>query len=215
MPRTVYDEKWQNAEIGFTHRLIVGEVPHNSRVLDAGSAGGYVAEALRSERGCEVVCLDIDAGSVKRAADRGFEAHLVDLDIDEINADGFDVVVFADVLEHLRHPAVTLRQVHGANRVVVSVPNIGHWWARYQLLGGRFPKEPDGLFDRTHLQFLTRATMRDLARDGGWAVTREQHVGWRLPGEPRVRGLHRLRQPAAERFPGLFAYQVVLTLAAD
>jgi methionine biosynthesis protein MetW len=209
---TVYDAKWQDRTIGYTHQLVVTQVPLGSRVLDVGSAGGYLAEVLRDQRQCEVVCLDSDAGSVEKAISRGFEARLVDLDVEPINGVGFDVVIFADVLEHLRHPAATLRQAYGSRRVVVSVPNVGHWWGRRQLLAGRFPKDPDGLFDRTHLQFLTRATVRELAYDSGWSVVAEQFVGWRLPFESFVRGLHRLRLPAAHRFPELFAYQIVLTL---
>src|SRR5947209_18230633 len=47
---------------------------------------------------------------------------------------GFDVVIAADVLEHLRRPERLLTEIkrvmnpHG--RLVVSVPNFGHWYPR-------------------------------------------------------------------------------------
>jgi methionine biosynthesis protein MetW len=209
---SVYDTIWAGRPVGLTHRLVAGQVPHGSRVLDVGSAGGYVAEYLRDQCNCSLVCLDHNPGSVEQARARGFEARRVDLDTETISGDGFDVVLFADVLEHLRDPAETLRQAHGAKRVVVSLPNVAHWSGRAELLAGRFPKKPHGLFDATHLQFFTRRTMRDLVAGAAWSVVNEQYVGDRLPGQPWVRGLHRLSQPAARQFPSLFAYQVVLTL---
>jgi len=209
---SVYDANWQHRPIGFTHRLVAEQVPYGARVLDVGSAGGYLAEFLRDRRGCSVTCLDYDEGSIEKARARGLEARQIDLDSEPIRGEDFDVVVFADVLEHLRRPAETLRQARGARRAVISLPNVAHWSARRELLLGRFPKNRDGLFDATHLQFLTRSTMHALAADGGWCVIDERYVGDRLPGEPWLRGLHRLRQPAAVRFPDLFAYQIVLTL---
>src|ERR1700760_3656501 len=209
---SVYDRKRTGRPPGYVHQLIAESIPDGARVLDVGSAGGYLGEFLRAGQHCEVVCVDLDEGSVRKAQDRGFEAHQVDLEREEIDGTGFDVVVFADVLEHLRTPARTLRQAHPAPRVLVSMPNIGHWMGRWALARGRFPKNADGLFDATHLQFLTRDTMGALAHDAGWAGAGEQHVGETLPGEAWVRGLHRLRQPAADRFPTLFSYQFVLTL---
>ena len=212
MDGSVYDTIWAGRPVGLTHRLVAGQVPHGSRVLDVGSAGGYVAEYLRDQCNCSLVCVDHNLSSVEQARARGFEARQVDLDTEAISGDGFDVVLFADVLEHLRDPTETLRQAHGATRAVVSLPNVAHWSGRAQLLAGRFPKNPSGLFDATHLQFFTRRTMGELVTGAAWTVAKEQYVGDRLPGQPWVRGLHRLSQPAARQFPSLFAYQVVLTL---
>ena len=171
-----------------------------------------MSEALRAELQCEVVCLDLNAESVRSAQARGFEARQVDLDLEAINGEGFDVVIFADVLEHLRRPEETLRQVSAAKSAVVSWPNIAHWSARWELLAGRFPRDPHGLFDRTHLQFLTRATMHQVASDGGWQVVREQCKGSNLPLQKHIRGLHRLSEMAARWRPELFAVQIIMTL---
>jgi hypothetical protein len=131
---------------------------------------------------------------------------------DGLDATGFDVVVFGDVLEHLRDPAAALRAARGAPLAVVSVPNIAHWTARRALLRGRFPQDDHGLFDRTHLRFYTRATAHALAREAGWAVAEERFTGAPLPLESRFSALGAMRRPLVARAPGLFALQIVLTL---
>jgi O-antigen biosynthesis protein len=83
----------------------------------------------------------------------------------------FDVIVFGDVLEHLRDPLPTLRQARTmlspGGSVVVSVPNIAHGSVRLALLRGKFPYGPLGLLDNTHLRFFTRDGLEDLMREAG------------------------------------------------
>jgi Methyltransferase domain len=66
--------------------------------------------------------LDINPESIRAARERGFEARQVDLDLEEIDAKGFDVVIFAEVLDHLRRPEKTLRQVSGASNIAEVDP---------------------------------------------------------------------------------------------
>jgi methionine biosynthesis protein MetW len=208
----VYDSLVAAGGLSEAHRLIIGAVPSGSRVLDAGCAGGYLAARLRDDKGCTVIGLDADPTAVAAARERGIEAALVDLDRADLPAAGFDVIVLADVLEHLVDPLRVLRSARPAARVIVSLPNIAHWSARRHLLFGRWPQEDHGLFDRTHLHCFTRSTARGLAVDAGFAVVREQHTTSGLPLE-RLGVPARWRRPAANRWPTLFALQYVLSLA--
>ena len=97
----------------------------------------------------------------------------------------------------------------------MSVPNIAHWTARRALLRGRFDYADYGLFDRTHLRFFTRASARELATRGGFAVQRERPAGAPLPLESRVPALGRVRDRCVSRCPALFALQFVLVLVPD
>jgi hypothetical protein len=122
------------------------------------------------------------------------------------------VVVLADVLEHLLDPLAALRSARPAAMVLVSLPNIAHWSARRELVLGRWPQREHGLFDRTHLHCFTRESAHRLATDAGFTVVREQRTTAPLPFEQRLRLPAGWRRPAAERWPGLFAFQYVLTL---
>jgi methionine biosynthesis protein MetW len=55
--------------------------------------------------------------------------------------DSFDYCVASEALEHIVHSEDALRElVRVARRaVLISVPNTGYWYDRWQLLIGRFP----------------------------------------------------------------------------
>jgi methionine biosynthesis protein MetW len=196
-----------------SHRLILDLVPAGARVLDVGCAEGYLAEELARRR-CAVTGLEGDPRAAAAARARGLEIREEDVESSPLRADGFDVVVFADVLEHLRDPAAALRQARPAGRAIVSLPNIAHWTGRRALLRGRFPREDFGLFDRTHLRFFTRTTAHQLAREAGFTIAGERFTDAPLPLESHVPALGRLRGPALRARPELFALQVVLDLRA-
>jgi 2-polyprenyl-3-methyl-5-hydroxy-6-metoxy-1,4-benzoquinol methylase len=205
-----------------SHRLVLEEVPAGARVLDVGCATGYLAAEL-TRRGCAVDGVEFDpvAAEQARAPGRCREVVVGDLEApltrEAVAALGTpDVVVCADVLEHLRDPWSTLAWLRTLlapqGKAIISVPNIGHWTARRALLRGRFDYADYGLFDRTHLRFFTRATASELATRAGFAVLRERPAGAPLPLESRVPALGRVRDRCVRRCPEAFALQFVLAL---
>ena len=210
--RTSYGALVEHHGLSAAHRLVLDLVPAGSRVLDVGCAEGYLAAELIA-RGCDVVGVEPDTRAAAIARERGLDVLEVDIEQVTLDAAGFDVVIFADVLEHLRDPEEVLRRMRPAGRVVVSLPNIAHWTARRTLLRGEFPREDFGLFDRTHLRCFTRATARELAAAAGYRITEERFADAPLPLESHVGALRRLRPRALALSPELFALQVVLSLA--
>jgi 2-polyprenyl-3-methyl-5-hydroxy-6-metoxy-1,4-benzoquinol methylase len=207
-----------------SHRLALAAVPDGSRVLDVGCATGYLAAEL-GRRGCDVVGIEYDPGAAEQARPWCREIVVGDLESAEVRADverlaagEVDVVLCADVLEHVRDPWAVLMWLRTllapGGRAVISVPNIAHWTARRALLRGRFDYADFGLFDRTHLRFFTRATARELALAAGFAVREEHPAGAPLPLESRLRALAKVRDPCVRRFPALLALQFVLVLEA-
>jgi 2-polyprenyl-3-methyl-5-hydroxy-6-metoxy-1,4-benzoquinol methylase len=162
-----------------THSKIVSLVPPATRVLEFGCATGYMTEVLKNRLGCTVVGIEIDrdaAALAEQYAERVIvgDAETIDYAA-ELAGEEFDVVLFADVLEHLKEPADVLRRVRpfvAENGVVVaSIPNIAHASVRLALLGGEFRYREWGLLDDTHLRFFTRASIQDLFEETGYAVT--------------------------------------------
>ncbi len=161
-----------------SHTLMVELIGAGKRVLDVGCAGGHLARVLVG-RGCTVSGVEYDAEAAEQARpvlDRLVVGDLERLDlVAELGAGGFDVVVFGDVLEHLRDPLPVLRGalplLAPGGYVVISVPNIAHGAVRLSLLRGRFDYKPLGLLDSTHVRFFTRDTLKAFLREGGFAAT--------------------------------------------
>jgi methionine biosynthesis protein MetW len=202
--------------------LALAAIPDGSRVLDVGCATGYLAAELAS-RGCTVVGVETDPHAAKQAREVCEQVVIGDLEQAETRAgvaeavpEGVDVVLCADVLEHLRDPWEVLAWLRtllrAGGRAVVSVPNIAHWTARRELLRGRFPYADFGLFDRTHLRFFTRDSAAELATRAGFAVMEEHPAPAPLPLQSRVPALGRWSAPFVRRYPGLLALQFVLVL---
>ena len=195
------------------------------RVLDLGCGDGVLAERLRSF-GHEVTGVDLQPwGDVKERVDRFVQA-----DLDQglpSSVDGpFDLVLAADVLEHVRRPAELLedlrRVVPPTGHVVVSVPNFGHWYPRLRVLLGRFDYDRRGILDQDHVRFFTRRSVERLLQGAGFRIERRDSTG--LPVEVVDRGaapgggggLRRL-VAALDRVlrtvrPEVFAYQFLYDL---
>ena len=160
-----------------SHFQVVELVGSGHDVLDVGCADGDVGRLLQ-ETGNRVSGLDRDEEAAEKARADLERVVVADLDtcslLDHFDAASFDVVVLADVLEHLREPARALRDatelLREGGRLVLSVPNVAHGALRLALLQGRWSYTETGLLDRTHLHFFTRTSLLELVEGAGLAV---------------------------------------------
>src|SRR5262245_21140901 len=147
-----------NSEASSTDASILRLVGAHKRVLELGCGSGHMTQALR-EQDCTVIGIEIHPEAAERAAANCERVIVGDLDyLDfqrELGTDRFDVIVAADVLEHLKDPLSILRSVKQfllpRGRLVISVPNVAHISIRLALLAGKFPYSETGLLDQTHL----------------------------------------------------------------
>ncbi len=162
-----------------THSLVVSLIPPGARVLEFGCATGFMSEVLTTRLGCRVTGIEYSAEAgelARRHCERVFIGDAETLDFKQLLGDErFDILLFADVLEHLREPDALLRRVspllteQGA--IVASIPNIAHGSLRLALLHGEFRYRDKGLLDNTHLRFFTRESVQDLFEDTGHVIT--------------------------------------------
>jgi O-antigen biosynthesis protein len=146
-------------------------------VADVGCGPGNIARLLKGQ-GCTVVGIDSNVEALKAAQEYCTRTVVADLDRDSLSTvlqgEHFDVIVFADVLEHLRDPRSTLTASKALLReggfVVASIPNIAHGAIRLSLLLGTFHYQPLGIMDDTHLRFFTRKTVEALFEECGFAI---------------------------------------------
>jgi len=164
---------------GSTHNLVVGLVQPGSRVLEFGSGTGVISQVLRDRVGATVVGIESDPEAAQAAmayCERVLIGDVEELDLEaDLGTERFDVVHFADVLEHLRDPASLLRRVPPfvaeGGSIIVSIPNVAHASVRMALLAGSFRYREQGLLDETHLRFFTREGLQDLLESSGYVAT--------------------------------------------
>src|SRR3546814_11584287 len=104
-----------------------------------------------------------------------------------------DLVICADVLEHVRHPEALLDDIRGRLRpggsVIASIPNFGHWYPRARVALGRFDYDARGILDRGHVRFFTKRSFTRLVASAGWGVRRTAAIGLQIGRAPcRERG---------------------------
>jgi 2-polyprenyl-3-methyl-5-hydroxy-6-metoxy-1,4-benzoquinol methylase len=172
-----YDVEVDLADSETSHAKMVDLVGSNKRVLDVGCSTGYLARTL-SASGNRVWGVEYDAAAAAEARphlERVVVGDLEALDlVAEFGEAAFDVVLFGDVLEHLRDPLPVLRQARPllapGGSVVISVPNVAHGDVRMALLLGRFRYTKLGLLDETHTRFFTRESLDVFLRDAGFVA---------------------------------------------
>jgi glycosyltransferase involved in cell wall biosynthesis len=208
-----------------SHRKLIGWVSDkkSQRILDLGCSDGRLGELLRLE-GHTVI--GVDSVKLDGVADRldGFvEADLNQGLPSEVGKD-FDVVLAADVLEHLVDPASMLGQIREVlaprGVVLVSVPNVAHWYPRLRIVAGHFDYERRGIFDSGHLRFFTRRSFERMVSSSGMRVRKRSISG--LPVEAAHRGgpaprwltgtLGGADRAGMAVAPTLFAYQLLFEL---
>jgi len=158
---------------------------------DAKQQGGLSETVLdlgcgRARLGSEIQRLGysvtgIEANNVAIAVARERIAELVELDLlqyerlsEVFKGRQYDWLLASDVLEHLPRPSEALhfyrRLLKPNGRLVVSLPNIALWNVRLGLLLGQFNYADSGVMDRTHLQFFTVRTARELLKEAGFKI---------------------------------------------
>jgi 2-polyprenyl-3-methyl-5-hydroxy-6-metoxy-1,4-benzoquinol methylase len=129
------------AAFGLHERIlgIVSSLP-KGRALDLGAGDGAFAQRLHA-LGYDAVACDIDAGLYK-ASEIPFRAGNINDGIPFDDA-SIDLVVFIEVLEHLKNPWKAIEEMHRVLRpggyLVLSTPNVGNLRQRlHSLLHGHF-----------------------------------------------------------------------------
>ena len=194
-------------------------LPHGGSVLDLGCASGGLLALLRSHAG-HTAGLELSETAAKAAAgvaDLVVQGALEDVGL-PFEPGFYDLVVLADVLEHLADPAAALRRASGwckpGGAILVSVPNVAHWQARLTLARGHWPARDSGTFDASHLRWFTRESLATLIAGAG---LHDVELGAIVPALrnhlPLPARVDRRAEPAwqalGRRLPGLLGYQVI------
>ncbi|MBW3575156.1 MAG: class I SAM-dependent methyltransferase [Actinobacteria bacterium] len=146
------------------------------RVLELGCASGALGAELKA-RGKASVVHGVEmhpevADGARGRIDRVWAGDVETLDPAELDG-RYDVLITADILEHVRDPWSLLRRMTAVlapgGQLVASIPNVRYLPVVADLMvRGRFEYRGDGVLDRTHLRFFTRRSIHQLVTDAGF-----------------------------------------------
>lgn len=131
--------------------LFIRLVGTGRKVLEVGCRAGNLTQHFAP--GNEVVGVDIDRAALKLFEERlGAKGHWIDVDEEPLPfADkSFDVVVFSEVMEHVRFPQKALAEIRRVlkldGRLIGSVPNSFRLRNRLRfLVGNQYESDPSHL----------------------------------------------------------------------
>jgi 2-polyprenyl-3-methyl-5-hydroxy-6-metoxy-1,4-benzoquinol methylase/glycosyltransferase involved in cell wall biosynthesis len=151
-----------------------------ARALDVGCfCGGSGRFLKRRFPGCQVIGVEMLERAAAIAAEVYDHVHvgtLEQLDFEQagLKPGSFDVIIAADVLEHLFNPWQALLRLRPLltprGSLYVSLPNARNLKLMSELGRGRFDYEGAGILDVTHVRFFTRATAVEMLQQTGFVV---------------------------------------------
>jgi 2-polyprenyl-3-methyl-5-hydroxy-6-metoxy-1,4-benzoquinol methylase len=158
-------------------------VPQGARrILDVGCGEGHFG-ALLKQRGAEIWGVEPATQAAARATEKLDRVLTMNIEsaLATLPPQGFDCVVFNDVLEHLVDPGAVLlraRELLSADGLVVcSIPNVRYFRNLWNLVAHKqWRYEDEGILDRTHLRFFTERSIVDMFDEHGFEIVRMQGI---------------------------------------
>ena len=158
--------------------LIARLIAPGQTLLDLGMGTGALGQYLSQHQALVADGVTLNPAEADIARQWYRRALVADLDTADLKVlfgdQRYDVIVCADVLEHLKVPQNVLLQCKAllapGGRLITSVPNAGYCGLVAELISGDFRYRPEGLLDNTHLRFFTRRSLQRFFDESGWTT---------------------------------------------
>ena len=160
--------------------ILLRKIPAGSSVLEFGCAEGRMTRYMKKTLNCNVTIVECDADAFACAmqyADDGLCADIMCFTwAERFSEKQFDIILFADVLEHLTAPeeafARAARLLKNSGKILISVPNITHNDILLKAVADHFDYTEIGLLDNTHIHFWGLENFSELAERSGLHIQR-------------------------------------------
>lgn len=150
--------------------------PGSRTIMDIGCGAGNLGVDLKQKFDSEVWGIEIIDAAAQIAAEKLDKVLVGDAVEEVLNTPDqyFDTIIMADVLEHLVDPWSLLKntvpKLKDNGEIVISVPNVGHWFVIKLLLNSEFYYSGFGTLDKTHLRFFTKKSAIRMLDEAGLYV---------------------------------------------
>jgi methionine biosynthesis protein MetW len=162
------------------HKVILGMIEANTRVLDLGCGDGTLLNLLIQCKSCHGTGIEIDEQSIYKCMENGLTVSHGDIDtgLSDYSSKRFDYVILNESLQEVIHPQrVILEALRVGKKVIVGIPNFCHLRARAQIFfQGRVPvtrELPYQWYDTPNLRFLSLKDFRHFCKANGINILKE------------------------------------------
>ncbi|MEH1789739.1 MAG: class I SAM-dependent methyltransferase [Nostoc sp.] len=177
-----YEYSYSDSKSGHHHRYLIKPlikmisesvdiIEHQKklRILDIGCGNGSLSN-LVAQQGYEIVGIEESESGVKLANDnfpncRFIEGSIYNIPYTEIG-EKFDIVIAAEVIEHLVYPKELVRNVKKClkpnGRLIITTPYHGYLKNLMLAVSGKMDQHFTTLWDGGHIKFFSVATMNAL-----------------------------------------------------
>lgn len=171
------DLTFQGAPSRVDLTLIAEMIDHDARVLDVGCGDGDLLALLSRTKNVDGRGIELSQDGVNASVTRGLSVIQGDADADlsDYPDNAFDYVILSQTIQATRNPREVLLQMKRiGRRVVVSLPNFGHWRVRLQLLWtGKMPRTHSlghNWYDTPNIHLCTVRDFVELCEDVGLKI---------------------------------------------
>lgn len=162
---------------GHEREEIIRQIPDNAlTILDVGCASGLLGKRLKEENPQRTVYgIELDSLAAQQASlylDKVINQNIESITSLPIDIHSLDIIICADILEHLYDPYSTLhflsKYLKEDGILLTSIPNIRHFSTLESLIRGSWSYEAAGILDETHLRFFTLKDMKKMLLKSGF-----------------------------------------------
>jgi trans-aconitate methyltransferase len=147
---------------------LTNQLVNPTNVLDVGCNNGAVARALKqSYPDIRIWGIDINTQALNEARpvlEKGWALDLDNTDLREtLQGLSFDHIIAGDVLEHtIEYKRITghlYNHLKPGGKLIISVPNYGHWHTLYVFFTRKWQRNERGIFDKTHRTIIMKGNI--------------------------------------------------------
>jgi 2-polyprenyl-3-methyl-5-hydroxy-6-metoxy-1,4-benzoquinol methylase len=192
------------------------------KILDVGCSRGFMGKSMQ-DKNYEFYGIEYNKKDAKEAKKYCKEIKIMDLDWKkpEYPKNSFDIIIMADIIEHLKDSLGTVRYFSKFLKkdgiMILSTANVANIYIRLKLLFGNFDYENRGIMDKTHLRFFTLKTFRQLAKNTNLKIIKEDFTPIPLPTVSGVfeegrflNIIHKISHIKTKILPRLLSFQLIL-----
>jgi methionine biosynthesis protein MetW len=148
-------------------QTIAALIPEGAKVLDVGCSRGHLLAWLSTHKAVQGRGIELRKDKVQEAIARGLSVVQGDAeeDLPHYQDRAYDVIILNQILQQMRDPVAALTHAaRVADRIIISVPNFGHWRSRwYFTWHGKMPVTSQLDYEWYETPNIHFCTLRDFA----------------------------------------------------